>query len=178
MPLILFDTNIFIEMLGGCHQASVELNSYPEPAVSVITRRCARESLHVPHENALLDVTSLVKTPAFHVRQHEAVGGRLRRRHGSGRSGPQGRRHPHQWRAQKVPQAAFHNLSELFRQAGLFQYHVRRVPRLDMVIDRERFRCNRAIPYFMVTLTVALEIAATCQKNPLQARCESVHQWV
>jgi predicted nucleic acid-binding protein len=37
MALILFDTNIFIDMLGGCHQASVELNSYPEPAISAIT---------------------------------------------------------------------------------------------------------------------------------------------
>ncbi|MFD2365469.1 PIN domain-containing protein [Pseudoduganella sp. GCM10020061] len=35
--MILFDTNIFIDMLGGCHQAAVELNSYDEPAVSVIT---------------------------------------------------------------------------------------------------------------------------------------------
>jgi hypothetical protein len=35
--LILFDTNIFIDLLGGCHQASAELNSYPEPAISAIT---------------------------------------------------------------------------------------------------------------------------------------------
>lgn len=35
--MILFDTNIFIDMLGGCHQASIELNSYDEPAISAIT---------------------------------------------------------------------------------------------------------------------------------------------
>ena len=28
MALILFDTSIFLDMLGGCDQASVELNSY------------------------------------------------------------------------------------------------------------------------------------------------------
>lgn len=35
--MILFDTNILIDMLGGCHQASIELNSYDEPAISAIT---------------------------------------------------------------------------------------------------------------------------------------------
>lgn len=35
--MILFDTNIFIDMLAGCHQASIELNSYDEPAISAIT---------------------------------------------------------------------------------------------------------------------------------------------
>lgn len=37
MALILFDTNIFIDMLGGCHQAAIELNAYDKPAISVIT---------------------------------------------------------------------------------------------------------------------------------------------
>jgi predicted nucleic acid-binding protein len=37
MALSLFDTNIFIDMLGGCAQASKELNAYEEPAISVIT---------------------------------------------------------------------------------------------------------------------------------------------
>ncbi len=56
MALILFDTNIFIDMLGGCHQASVELNSYPEPAISVITFMELRAGEFArPHEKALLD---------------------------------------------------------------------------------------------------------------------------
>ncbi|MBB5606231.1 MULTISPECIES: hypothetical protein [unclassified Janthinobacterium] len=37
MALILFDTNIFIDMLVGCHQAAVELAAYDEPAISMIT---------------------------------------------------------------------------------------------------------------------------------------------
>ncbi|MES2165032.1 MAG: hypothetical protein V4476_28080 [Pseudomonadota bacterium] len=39
MALILFDTNIFIDMLNGVHQASVELSSYDTPAISFITLR-------------------------------------------------------------------------------------------------------------------------------------------
>jgi predicted nucleic acid-binding protein len=37
MALILFDTNIFIDMPDGCARASKELNSYEEPAINVIT---------------------------------------------------------------------------------------------------------------------------------------------
>lgn len=37
MALILFDTNIFIDLLNGCTQAGIELTSYPEPAISVMT---------------------------------------------------------------------------------------------------------------------------------------------
>lgn len=37
MALIIFDTNIFIDMLHGVHEASVELGSYDSPAISVIT---------------------------------------------------------------------------------------------------------------------------------------------
>ena len=35
--MTLFDTNIFIDLLNGCPQAGIELTSYPEPAISVIT---------------------------------------------------------------------------------------------------------------------------------------------
>jgi predicted nucleic acid-binding protein len=37
MALILFDTNIFIDLLNGVHQATVELGSYDRPAISIIT---------------------------------------------------------------------------------------------------------------------------------------------
>lgn len=37
MALILFDTNIFIDMLDGVHEATVELGNYDNPAISVIT---------------------------------------------------------------------------------------------------------------------------------------------
>jgi hypothetical protein len=37
MALVLFDTNIFIDMLGGCKQATIELSQYDFPAVSAIT---------------------------------------------------------------------------------------------------------------------------------------------
>lgn len=37
MALILFDTNIFIDMLNGVHEATVELGNYDDPAISVIT---------------------------------------------------------------------------------------------------------------------------------------------
>lgn len=54
--MILFDTNIFMDMLGGCHQASVELNSYDEPAISVITYMELRAGeVARPHEKARLD---------------------------------------------------------------------------------------------------------------------------
>ena len=57
MALILFDTNIFIDMLGGCHEAAVELNSYDEPAISVITlmELCAGE-MSRPDDKAKLDL--------------------------------------------------------------------------------------------------------------------------
>ncbi|MEC5160051.1 putative nucleic acid-binding protein [Janthinobacterium sp. CG_23.3] len=37
MALVLFDTNIFIDMLDGVHQATIELGSYDRPAISVVT---------------------------------------------------------------------------------------------------------------------------------------------
>ena len=37
MGLILFDTNIFIDMLNGVEQATIELSQYSKPAISVIT---------------------------------------------------------------------------------------------------------------------------------------------
>lgn len=37
MALILFDTNIFIDMLRGCKEATRELSAYNFPAVSAIT---------------------------------------------------------------------------------------------------------------------------------------------
>lgn len=37
MALILFDTNIFIDMLNGLHEATMELGNYNDPAVSVVT---------------------------------------------------------------------------------------------------------------------------------------------
>lgn len=37
MALILIDTNIFIDMLNGVEQATVELAHYDQPAISVIT---------------------------------------------------------------------------------------------------------------------------------------------
>jgi len=56
MALILFDTNIFIDMLGGCHQATVELSSYDLPAISVITFMELRAGQVVrPQEAPILD---------------------------------------------------------------------------------------------------------------------------
>lgn len=54
--MILFDTNIFVDMLCGCHQAAVELNSYDQPAISVITLMELRagEVLR-PDDKAILD---------------------------------------------------------------------------------------------------------------------------
>lgn len=37
MALIHFDANIFIDMLGGSRQASIERNSYDEPDITAIT---------------------------------------------------------------------------------------------------------------------------------------------
>lgn len=56
MALILFDTNIFIDMFNGVHQATIELGSYDSPAISFITYmelRCG-EYLR-PHEKPVLD---------------------------------------------------------------------------------------------------------------------------
>ncbi len=56
MGLTLFDTNIFIDMLNGVHQASIELASYDMPAISFITYmelRCGEFAR--PHEKAILD---------------------------------------------------------------------------------------------------------------------------
>ncbi len=56
MALILFDTNIFIDMLNGVHQASIELASYDMPAVSFITYMELRVGEIVRrHEKSILD---------------------------------------------------------------------------------------------------------------------------
>lgn len=57
MALILFDTNIFIDMLGGCKQATIELSSYDFPAISAITYMELRAGQYLrPHEKPILDV--------------------------------------------------------------------------------------------------------------------------
>jgi predicted nucleic acid-binding protein len=57
MALILFDTNIFIDMLGGCKQATTELSSYDFPAISAITYMELLAGVKPrPHEKLLLDV--------------------------------------------------------------------------------------------------------------------------
>lgn len=57
MALILFDTNIFIDMLGGCNQATIELSSYDFPAISAITFMELRAGQKLrPHESPVLDV--------------------------------------------------------------------------------------------------------------------------
>lgn len=57
MALILFDTNIFIDMLGGCKQATIELSSYDFPAISAITYMELRAGQMLrPHEGPILDV--------------------------------------------------------------------------------------------------------------------------
>lgn len=57
MALILFDTNIFIDMLGGCKQATIELSSYDFPAISAITYMELRAGQKLrPHEAPILDV--------------------------------------------------------------------------------------------------------------------------
>lgn len=66
MALILFDTNIFIDMLNGVHQASVELSSYDQPAISFVSYmelRCGEYAR--PHEKAILDAV----LKEFHVYQ-------------------------------------------------------------------------------------------------------------
>ena len=56
MALILFDTNIFIDMLNGVHQATVELSTYDHPAISTITYMELRAGQAVrPHEAPILD---------------------------------------------------------------------------------------------------------------------------
>ncbi|WP_373988894.1 PIN domain-containing protein [Duganella sp. BuS-21] len=56
MALILFDTNIFIDMLNGVHQASVELASYDAAAISYITYMELRVGeIARPHEKPILD---------------------------------------------------------------------------------------------------------------------------
>ncbi|MFK3740938.1 type II toxin-antitoxin system VapC family toxin [Massilia sp. TN1-12] len=54
MALILFDTNIFIDMLNGVKQATAELTHYDKPAISVITYMELRAGER-EHEKALLD---------------------------------------------------------------------------------------------------------------------------
>jgi len=56
MAMTLFDTNIFIDLLNGCPQAGIELTSYAEPAISVITLMELRAGeLPRPGDKAILD---------------------------------------------------------------------------------------------------------------------------
>lgn len=56
MAVILFDTNIFIDLFNGAHQAAVELGHYDYPAVSVITYMELQAGLAVrPNERVVLD---------------------------------------------------------------------------------------------------------------------------
>jgi hypothetical protein len=56
MAMTLFDTNIFIDLLTGCPQAAIELTSYPEPALSVITLLELRAGeMPRPNDKAILD---------------------------------------------------------------------------------------------------------------------------
>ncbi|SFM93079.1 PIN domain-containing protein [Rugamonas rubra] len=56
MALILFDTNIFIDMLNGVHQATIELGSYDSPAISIITYMELRAGeIRRPQDKPLLD---------------------------------------------------------------------------------------------------------------------------
>jgi hypothetical protein len=56
MALNLFDTNIFIDMLNGVHQASIELAGYDMPAISYIPYMELRVGeLARPHEKSILD---------------------------------------------------------------------------------------------------------------------------
>jgi predicted nucleic acid-binding protein len=54
MALILFDTNIFIDMLNGVTQATTELSRYDEPGISVITYMEVRIG-EKEHEKPILD---------------------------------------------------------------------------------------------------------------------------
>jgi len=57
MALILFDTNIFIDMLGGCKQATTELSSYDFPAISAVTyMELLAGTIVKPNEKPILDV--------------------------------------------------------------------------------------------------------------------------
>ena len=56
MALILFDTNIFIDMLNGVHEAAIELGRYDFPAISTITYMELRVGqIARPHEVPILD---------------------------------------------------------------------------------------------------------------------------
>ena len=56
MALILFDTNIFIDMLNGVHEAATELGRYDFPAISTITYMELRVGqIARPHEVPILD---------------------------------------------------------------------------------------------------------------------------
>jgi len=56
MALILFDTNIFIDMLSGVHEATVELGRYDDPAISVITYMELRSGEWLrPQDKSILD---------------------------------------------------------------------------------------------------------------------------
>lgn len=58
MALILFDTNIFVDMLNGAHQATVEVATYDVPgtgreskftSLTITTRRLARSRTCARH---------------------------------------------------------------------------------------------------------------------------------
>ena len=56
MALIVFDTNIFIDMLHGLHEATVELGSYDDPAISVVTYMELRSGEWLrPQDKPILD---------------------------------------------------------------------------------------------------------------------------
>jgi predicted nucleic acid-binding protein len=56
MALIVFDTNIFIDMLHGLHEATVELGNYDDPAISVVTYMELRSGEWLrPQDKPILD---------------------------------------------------------------------------------------------------------------------------
>jgi predicted nucleic acid-binding protein len=56
MALIIFDTNVFIDMLNGVHEATVELGAYDRPAISVITYMELRSGeVPRPQDKPILD---------------------------------------------------------------------------------------------------------------------------
>lgn len=56
MALILFDSNIFVDLFHGVHEAAVELGQYDHPAISIITFMELRAGIAVrPHEAPILD---------------------------------------------------------------------------------------------------------------------------
>lgn len=70
MALILFDTNIFIDMLNGVHQATIELGSYDSVGISFITYMELRSGDHTrPHERAILAAV-LEDFQVFHMDEH------------------------------------------------------------------------------------------------------------